>query len=260
MPFVSTALVSNAGRTFTPRSFAHGSMRHDVYAGGAGPSVILIHEAGGLDLTTLDVADRICAEGFRVLLPILVGRPAAAGSGGSATVNLLKLCVSREVHVFLTGRTSPVATWLRALARDVKGEHAGVGVVGMCFSGGFAIAAAVDDAVTAAVASQPALPWPLLPGSGADLGLSRDDVACVRDRFRAGELGLLALRYTDDRASSRDRIERIKREFGPDVVIEPIGSAHSVLARAVHPAGPDPAAVPALEATIALLRERLAPA
>lgn len=256
---MTTELVSRAGRTYRRSTFEHDRIRHDVYGGGDGPPVILIHEAGGLDLSTLDVADRIRAEGFRLLLPVLVGRPAAAGSGGSATVNLLKLCVSREVHVFLTGRTSPVATWLRALAREVRGEHPGVGVVGMCFSGGFAIAAAVDGSVTAAVASQPALPWPLLPGSGADLGLWRDDVACIRDRFRSGELGLLALRYTDDRASSRDRIERIKREFGPDAVIEPIGSAHSVLARAVGPVEPDPAAAPALAATVALLRRRLLP-
>jgi dienelactone hydrolase len=250
-------LTSRAGEIYGRRSFSHDGMRHDVYVGGGGPSVILIHEAGGLDLSTLDVADRIRGPGFRVLLPVLVGRPRRDGRGSSAAVNLLKLCVSREVHVFLTGRTSPIATWLRALAAKEVGDHPGVGIVGMCFSGGFALAAAVDQSIIAAVASQPGLPWPLLPGSGADLGLSRADVDCVRDRYRAGEFGFLAARYTGDRASSEARIERIKTEFGSDVVIEPIGTAHSVLARAAHPTAPDPAAVPALEATIALLRARL---
>lgn len=257
---MTSDLVSRGGLTYRWSSFEHDGMRHDVYVGGEGPPVILIHEAGGLDLSTLDVADRIRVERFRVLLPVLVGRPSGAASGGSAAVNLLRMCVSREVHVFLTGRTSPIARWLRALADAEKGDHRGVGIVGMCFSGGFAIAAATTDSVVAAVASQPALPWPLLPGSGADLGLDRKDVTCVVDRFRRGEVGVLALRYVDDRASSRDRIERIKREFGADVVIEPIGSAHSVLTRAADPIDPDPAAVPALAATIAMLKERLAAA
>lgn len=252
-------LTSNAGLTYRAASFGHKGMRHDVYAGGSGPSVILIHEAGGLELSTLDVADRLRAEGFRVLLPVLVGRPRTSGSVGSATVNLLKLCVSREVNVFLTGRTSRIATWLRALATNVKGDHPGVGVIGMCFSGGFALAAAVDDAVIAAIASQPALPWPVLPGSGADLGLSKGDLTCVRDRYRAGEFGFLATRYTLDRASPCQRIQRLKTEFGTDVVIEPIGTAHSVLAEAAHPTTPNPAAVPALTATVELLKRRLQP-
>lgn len=255
-----TELSSRANRSYRPTTFAHDGMRHDVYEGGFGPTVILIHEAGGLEHTTLDIADRLWAEGFRVLLPVLVGQPHPDGSGSSVVANLLKLCVSREVFVFLTGRTSRIATWLRALAAKEKGNHPGVGVIGMCFSGGFALAAAVDDAVIAAIGSQPALPWPLLPGSGADLGLSTGDLTCVRERYRDGKLGFLATRYTMDRGSPHARIQRIKTEFGTDVVIEPIGSGHSVLANAAHPTQPDPVAVPALEATIALLKARLQPA
>ncbi len=175
-------------------------------------------------------------------------------------INLIKLCISREVHVLLTGRTSPIATWLRALAVKEKGDHPGVGVIGMCFSGGFAIAAAGDDSVVAAVASQPALPWPVLPGAGVDLGLSPDDSATVLSRFKAGGFDFLATRYTMDKKSSCARIQRIKSDFGPEVVIEPIGTEHSVLARAAHPTSPDQAAVPALNATIALLKRRLQPA
>jgi dienelactone hydrolase len=147
----------------------------------------------------------------------------------------------------------------RALAAREKGDHPGIGVIGMCFSGGFALAAAVDESVIAAIGSQPALPWPLLPGSGADLGLSPADLACVRERYRHGKFGFLATRYSMDRGSPRARIQRLKTEFGTDVVIEPIGTAHSVLANAAHPTDPDPVAVPALEATIALLKERLQP-
>lgn len=254
-----TELMSRANRTYRATTFAHDGVRHDVYEGGSGPAVILIHEAGGLDLTTLDIADRLWSEGFRVLLPVLVGQPQPDGGGSSVVANLLKLCVSREVFVFLTGRTSRIATWLRALAAKEKGDHPGVGVIGMCFSGGFALAAAVDDSVIAAIGSQPALPWPLLPGSGADLGLSPNDLSCVRERYREGKFGFLTTRYTMDRGSPRARIQRIKAEFGTDVVIEPIGTAHSVLANAAHPTKPDTVALPALEATIRLLKKRLRP-
>jgi dienelactone hydrolase len=256
---VPTELVSRANRTYRTSSFAHDGMRHDVFAGGAGPPVILIHEAGGLDLTTLDIADRLWAEGFRILLPVIVGQPHPDGSGSSVFVNIAKLCVSREVFVLVTGRTSRIATWLRALAAKEKGSHPGVGVIGMCFSGGFALAAAVDGSVVAAVESQPAFPWPVLPGSGADLGLSKADLGCVRDRYRAGEFGLLATRYASDRASPGQRMERLRQEFGPDVVIEPIGTGHSVLAEAAHPTKANPVAIPALDATIALLKARLRP-
>jgi dienelactone hydrolase len=251
-------ITSRAGHDYDGAPFEHAGMRHDVYRRGSGPPVILIHEAGGLDRSALDIADRLVDEGFRVLAPVIVGRPQANGSGGSAMVNLIKMCVSREVHVLATGRTSPIAIWLRGLAASEKGDHPGVGVIGMCFSGGFAIATAVDESVVAAVASQPALPWPILPGAGKDLGLDREDVVCVRDRFRDGKLGLLAARYRDDRASSKARIERYKTEFGAEVVMEPIGTAHSVLANAAAPV-PDPAAVLVLTATVDLLKARLIP-
>lgn len=249
-------ITSRAGNAYDGAPFEHAGMRHDVYRRGVGPPVILIHEAGGLDHSTLDIGDRLVDEGFRVLAPVIVGTPRPNGSGGSAMVNLLKLCVSREVHVFATGRTSPIAIWLRGLAAAEKGEHPGVGVIGMCFSGGFAIATAVDHAILAAVASQPALPWPILPGAKADLGLSPADVTCVRDRFKSGEFGLLAARYQNDRASAKARIERYKAEFGQDVVMEPFGSGHSVLANAAAPS-PDCNAEPVLTATIELLRARL---
>ena len=257
-------LQSRGGRVFTRTSFRNRLIRHDVYVGGSGPPVILIHELGGLGESALDVADRLCEAGFRVLLPSLVGEAGSPGSTLGTIGNGLWLCISWEVHVLLTGRTSPIATWLRALARREMGTYPGVGVVGMCFSGGFALAAAVDDSVIAAVASQPALPWKTLPGTDADLGLSRSDLACVRRRYAAGEFGVVAARYTKDKKSPKARIEQYKTEFGNEVVYEPIGTEHSVLARAARPTDPDgrehghdPLAVPSLKATIALLTKRL---
>jgi dienelactone hydrolase len=256
---MTDSLVSRSGRTYDHGSFDHDGHDRPVYIGGEGPTVIVIHELAGLDLTTLDVADRLRDAGFRIVLPLLVGSTRPDPPAAAAIANWVRICISREVRVFVTGRTSPVASWLRALARRERGEGPGVGIVGMCFSGGFALATAVDDTVLAAVASQPALPWPLLPGSGRDLGLSPDDLTCVRTRFRDGELGVFAARYTEDRKSAKAKIERYREEFGDDVVFEPIGTAHSVLARAAHPTQPDPIAAPALERTIALLTARLIP-
>jgi dienelactone hydrolase len=163
---MTKAFISRNGHRYDGSPFRDrvGGKARDVYRRGTGPAVILIHEAGGLNHTTFDIADRLVAEGFKVLLPVIVGQPREDdGTKTSAGINLARLCISWQVHVFLTGRTSPVVRWLRALAAKERGDHPGVGIIGMCFSGGFALAAAVDDTVVAAIASQPALPWPLLP-------------------------------------------------------------------------------------------------
>ena len=256
--------ISRGGHRYDGTPFRFKGRSRDVYRRGTGPAVILIHEAGGLNQTTFDIADRLVDEGFRVLLPLIVGQPRNDdGTKMSAGVNLARLCISWQVHVFLTGRTSPVVKWLRALAADEKGDHPGVGIIGMCFSGGFAIGAATTEPIVAAIASQPALPWPLLPGAASDLGLSHDDVVCMRDRYSEGKFGVFATRYRKDKKSSKPRIDRYKEEFGDNVVLEPLGDEHSVLARAIRtakpPHHPDPEAVPSLARTIKLLKTRLLP-
>src|SRR5215472_16615913 len=72
-------------------------------------------------------------------------------------------CVSKNFSNWALNQTSPVIDWLRALARDLheKCGGPGVGAIGMCFTGGFALAMAVDDDMRAPVLSQPSLPMPL---------------------------------------------------------------------------------------------------
>ena len=67
-----------------------------------------------------------------------------------------------------------MAHYLRALARDLNETTPGkgVGVIGQCFTGGFALAAAVDDSVLAPILSQPSLPLPLTPRHRRDPGVS----------------------------------------------------------------------------------------
>ena len=62
--------------------------------------------------------------------------------------------------MFARGRTSPVARWLRSLARELHAQLGGpgMGAVGMCFTGGFALAMLADAPIAAPVLAQPAAP------------------------------------------------------------------------------------------------------
>ena len=129
-----------------------------------------------------------------------------------------------------TGKSSPITTWLRALA---KAEHErcggpGVGAVGMCFTGGFALAMMVDDAVAAPVVAQPSAPFPIGGKRAADLNLSPADLATVRERA-AGGCPVLGLRYAQDPAVGT-RFETLTRELGEAFVrVEFPGRRHATL-------------------------------
>jgi len=119
---------------------------------------------------------------------------------------------------------------LRSLARDLHGELGGpgVGAVGMCFSGGFALAMMVDDSVVAPVVCQPSTPFAVGRRRGADLNLSPDDLDTVRARAAAG-CAVLGLRYRDDPATGT-RFDTLRRELGENfVAVEFEGRGHSVL-------------------------------
>jgi len=76
----------------------------------------------------------------------------------------------------------------------------GVGAVGMCITGGFALAMTVEEVVLAPVLSQPALPFPLNRAHRRDLGISDEDLARVRGRCRTGNVSVLGLRFSGDKA------------------------------------------------------------
>lgn len=77
--------------------------------------------------------------------------------------SMSKLCVSKEFNRFAFREEAPIADWLRALARDAHRSCGGpgVGAIGMCFSGGFALAMMADESVIAPVLSQPSMPFML---------------------------------------------------------------------------------------------------
>ena len=142
--------------TFTAAGFTR-----DVYRRGTGPGVVVVHEIPGITPKVTEFANDVVAAGFTVLMPSLVGTPGKSPSGGYMASSMSKVCVSKEFTNWAMNQTSPIIAWLRAVARNLHQELGGpgVGAVGMCFSGGFALAMMVDDIMVAPVLSQPSMPF-----------------------------------------------------------------------------------------------------
>ena len=254
---------------FAVTTFAHGGREHEVYRAGTGPAVVVIHEMPGLHPGVTAFGRRLAGAGYRVYLPSLFGRPGAPFRGREMLRSMAAVCVSRE-FTMLADRTSRVATWLRALAAQAHAECGGpgVGAIGMCFTGGFALAMAVEPAVLASVVSQPGLPAPVSAANRAALGLDPADLACIRGRAGHG-LCVLGLRFTADMGSPAERFQTLRRELGDAFECIEIDSspgnphgigkrAHSVLTEHFvdEPGHPTRAA---LDRVMAFLAEQLRP-
>lgn len=179
--------------------FTAAGITHDVYRRGAGPGVVVIHEVPGITPAVARFANEVVDAGFTVAMPSLVGTPGRGVTAGYGLQSMVKMCVAREFAAWATGRTAPVIPWLRALAghlHDTAGGP-GVGAVGMCFSGGFALGMMVDDRMLAPVLSQPSLPVAIGKRRGANLHLSDDDLARVVERAGEG-CQVMGLRFTGD--------------------------------------------------------------
>lgn len=194
--------------------FTTGPYTRPVYRRGNGPAVIVIHEVPALHTLVIDFADRLAAAGMTVFCPSLFGTPGSVPTKGAAAVQLfLNICIRREFSAWNDGRSSPIVDWLRALAKQAHGECGGpgVGAVGMCFTGGFALAMMTEPSVIAPVLSQPSLP---IKGARAgSIDATPSEIACARRRFEAEDLSLLALRYTSDKLVPDARFRRYEREF-----------------------------------------------
>jgi dienelactone hydrolase len=185
---------------FTRFVFDDGRWTRPVYRIGSGPAVIVIHEIPGLHPAVLDFARDVAAEGMTVFCPSLFGEPGKPVSDRYINAMVLKLaCVGREFSIWAAGRSSPIVDWLRALARQVHAECGGrgVGAVGMCFTGGFALAMMTEPSVVAPVLAEPSLP--VGRKHAARLDCSPQDLAVAKARMEAEDLSLLALRFEDDK-------------------------------------------------------------
>ena len=223
-----------------------------VFRRGTGPGVIIVHEIPGITPKVQAFAEDVDAAGFTVVMPSLLGAPGGPHSSGPVLREVGKVCVSREFTTWAAGRTSPIISWLRALAADLHAELGGpgVGALGMCFSGGFALGMMVDGHVAAPVLSQPSLPFPVSKALAADLNLSPADLTAVKERVAAG-CPVLGLRYASDKAVGT-RFDTLRRELGDGfLAVELPGKGHSVLTEHRDE--------PSVQQVLAFFRERLQP-
>jgi dienelactone hydrolase len=193
---------------------AEGSTR-DVYWMGEGPAVVVIPEMPGLTPQVADFARRTAANGMTAVVPSLFGTPGRPGTLPNTLATMTRACVSKEFVCLAKGQSSPITVWLRALAAHAHERCGGpgVGVVGMCFTGGFALAMMVDETVLVPVLSQPSLPLPLGRERRADLGISAAELLRVKQRVDDG-VCVIGLRFSEDSAIHPDRFDRLRRELG----------------------------------------------
>ena len=252
--------------------FTGAGLTHDVYEKGDGPGVVLVPEIPGMTPEVLGLADHLVKQGFTVAIPSPFGDPGRKASAGYGIQTFAKLCVSAEFRAFATNAHRPIADFLKAVARDLAARTPGpgVGIIGMCFTGGFALAAAVDDVVLAPVLSQPALPFPVGGKRAADPGVSAKELDTVIQRTKDSGLCVLGLRFSEDKGATRNRFATLRRSLGDAFEVIELDSAkgnaggfaksaHSVLTGEVRETPGHPA-LAARERVVEFLRERLAPA
>ncbi|HKX68230.1 MAG TPA: dienelactone hydrolase family protein [Intrasporangium sp.] len=213
-----------------------GGVAHDTYRRGSGPGIVVIHESPGLTPEVVEFGEELVEAGFTVVLPHLFGSADAPPRTWEAARVVPRLCVTREFTMFATGVTAPLGDWLRTLARDLHASVGGpgVGAIGMCVTGGFALAMMLDPVVVAPVVAQPAVPLPVGRRRAADLNLSPSDLAEVRARVADG-CPVLGVRYRDDWITGT-RFETLRRELGDGFIsVELPGRGHATLTDHKHP-------------------------
>ncbi|MFD4630166.1 dienelactone hydrolase family protein [Streptomyces sp. NPDC058284] len=212
---------------FERRQVVFEGVGKSVYVTGDGPGVVLMPEMPGISPDVARFARWLRAAGFRVYLPSLFGTDGAYPLAGAGAEVVRRACVSAEFRAFAGGGTSPVTGWLRALARAAHAECGGpgVGAVGLCFTGNFALSMALEPAVVAPVLNHPSLPL----DDPAALELGERDAAAVAARVRQDGLEVLAYRFEGDRWCTGRRFAAYRALLGEAFTgrVLPAGAANT---------------------------------
>lgn len=201
--------------SWTKFEFTDGPWTRPVFRKGTGPAVIIMHEIPGLHPLVVDYGEQVAAAGFTVFMPSLFGTPGKAISLGYGVQQMfLNVCIRREFNAWANDRSSPIVDWLRALARKVHPECGGkgVGALGMCFTGGFALAMMTEPSVVAPVLSQPSLP--LGKKGKAKIDASPAEISCARARLEAEDLSMIGLAFNGDSFVPPERMDMLEKTFG----------------------------------------------
>ncbi|MFF9499922.1 dienelactone hydrolase family protein [Streptomyces sp. NPDC014656] len=242
-----------------------------VYVSGDGPAVVLMPEMPGISPDVARFARWIRDAGLSVYVPSLFGVDGAYPLADAAGTVMRRACVSAEFRAFAGGGTSPVVAWLRGLARAAHAERGGpgVGAVGLCFTGNFALSMTLEPSVVAPVVNHPSLPL----DDPAGLELGEEDAAAVAERVRREGLRVLAYRFDGDRWCTGRRFAAYRALLGdafdgrvlpaevantdpPPFFREVVGCAHSVVTAHLVDAAGHPT-LRARDEIIAFLAERL---
>ena len=184
----------------------------DVYVTGEGPAVIVMSEMPGIYELVANFARRVRDNGFTVYMPHMFGEVGRPVSTGYAVRSIAKACISREFSAFAANKSSPIVDWLRALARQAHEECGGkgVGAIGMCFTGNFALNLMLEPSVLAPVLSQPSLPLARKGG----MHISSEDLRCVKERLDKEDLTVLAYRFEGDPLCRAERFADYEAALG----------------------------------------------
>jgi dienelactone hydrolase len=241
-----------------------------VYRAGAGPAVIVMSEIPGITPAVAAFARKVVDAGYTVFMPLLFGEPMRPPLRGYAVRTILKACVSKEFRVLASNQSSPIVDWLRALARHAHAECGGrgVGAIGMCFTGNFALAMMLDAPVLAPVLSQPSLPFAIGKSRRDGLHASEEEIRAAHEKIDHHGARILALRFIQDPMCPAERFARLRSEFGSAFEAIEIDEkyanpgfpkpAHSVLTNHLIDEAGQPTRE-ALDRTLRFLKEQLNP-
>ncbi|QKG72624.1 dienelactone hydrolase family protein [Erythrobacter mangrovi] len=187
-----------------------------VYRAGEGPAVIVLHEMPGISPHVARFARWVRDAGFTVWMPSLFGRDGAVPDAKEGGAVFRRVCMAREFNVMAGQGSSPVTVWLRALAAHAHTECGGkgVGAVGMCFTGNFALTMMLEKSVLLPILSQPSLPL----DNPAAVESDAKELAMIRKRLEEEDLEVLAYRFDGDKICQAARFEAYRAALGPRFV------------------------------------------
>lgn len=198
---------------FAVRDIEVAGKRKPVFVAGSGPAVIVMAEMPGISPEVARFARWVRDTGFTVYMPVLFGDPGRPVKVGlHAVATMIRGCISREFHALRSDSSGPINIWLRGLARLALAECGGkgVGAIGMCFTGNFALSMMLEPAMLAPVLSQPSLPI----GKEAGLHIAPDELKAVKDRMDREDLTVLAYRFAGDSFCKAARFDAYQAALG----------------------------------------------
>jgi dienelactone hydrolase len=229
----------------------------------------VVHENPGITPEVIRFSRFVIEAGFTVYMPSLFGTVGRGYDIPNLARQMVLSCIRKEFAALAQRRSSPVTEFLRGLCHHAHAECGGIGVgaIGMCLTGNFALSMMLDPAVMAPVLSQPSLPGGLTKAARSDLHVSDAELAMIKHRVISENLKVLGLRFSHDTLCPKARFDRLRSELGENfegIEIDsslgnPYGNpihAHSVLTLHLVDTEGHPTRQ-ALDRTLAFFRERL---